>query len=102
MDEERLNKDDITCEEGEYGIADLSLKPVDLIIPADAARRAPTEPIMVALWLRAKIVDEAMAGRKVLHIPAYLGLPEVLDALKELGHEVRQERPGGPWRISWE
>lgn len=102
MDEERLNKDDITCEEGEYGIADLSLKPVDLIIPADAASHATTDPLLAALWLRERIVDEAMAGRKVLHIPAYLGLSSVIDALKELGYAVRQERPGGPWRISWE
>ena len=102
MNEVQFNLDDITCEEGEYGIADLSLKPIDVLIPVDAARRAPTDPVIIALWLRERIADEAIAGRKALHIPAYLGLPKVLDALKELGYAVQQERPGGPWRISWE
>lgn len=102
MDGEKLNKDDIICKEGEYETADLSLKPIDVLFPVDAARRAPTDPVIIALWLRGRIIEEATAGLKALYIPAYMGLPKILDALKELGYTVRQERPDGAWRISWE
>ena len=104
MNTVQFSPDNITCEEGEYATADYLhlLKPIDLIIPADVARRASSDPVMVAIWLNGRISSEAMAGRKSLHIPAYLGLPRVIDALKELGYSVRQERAEGPWRISWE
>ena len=102
MIEVQFNPDDITCEEGEYTAADLSLKPIDVLFPADAAKRAPTDPVIIALWLRRRIIEEATSGLRALYIPAYMGLPSVIDALKELGYALQQERPGGPWRISWE
>ena len=103
MDEEKLNVDDIACEEGTYNIADLTLfRPEDLILAADVARTLPENPLLVAEALNRRIKEEALAGRKTLTIPARIALPKVLDALKELGYAVWQKRPGGPWRISWE
>lgn len=103
MDEERLNIDDITCEEGEYGIANLALlRPKDLILPVDAAKTFSENPLLVAEALDRHIREEALAGRKALIIAARIALPEVLCALREQGYTVAEERPGGPWRISWE
>lgn len=103
MIETQFNLDDIACKEGEYATADFTLATlVDSILPADAAKTLPENPLLVAEALDRHIREEALVGRKSLSIAARIALPKVLDALRELGYAVRQERPGGPWRISWE
>ena len=103
MNEGQFDPGNITCEEGEYATADFVLATlVDLILPADAAKTLSENPILVAEALDRHIREEALAGRKALTIAARIALPKVLDALRNNGYKVAEERPGGPWRISWE